>query len=209
MLVFRKLTRLGQALASVPLETYLNWGLVKGNVLTWGDHSHQPAIGMCFMNEWIHESIHTNRKQICRPSSLYKPQCWSLIMWVCVCVCVCSCTRVYHIVSLSPKTTYKGQFDMGHEILFNGWGEEARFGGSAIMRLGEKWTLTAARGFVFTIWQHPEVSAQHGANPRPRDPLARNLTAVRGKRLWIECKSSKRHSMMRGPAIEGTKQRRL
>ena len=55
-----------------------------------------------------------------------------------VSVCVCSCTRVYHIASLSPKTTCKGQFDVGHEILFNGWGEEAGFGGSAIMRLGEK-----------------------------------------------------------------------
>lgn len=62
-----------------------------------------------------------------------------------VSVCVCSCTRVYHIASLSPKTTCKGQFDVGHEILFNGWGEEARFGGSAIMRLGEKGP-----------WQRPE-----------------------------------------------------
>lgn len=135
MLVFRKLTRLGQALASVCLETYLKSGLVKGNVLTWGDHSHQLAIGMCFVNEWIHESIHTNRKQTCRPLSLYKPQCWSPFM---LSVCVCSCTCVYHIASLSPKTTCKGQFDVGHEILFNGWGEEAGFGGSAIMRLGEK-----------------------------------------------------------------------
>lgn len=205
MLVFRKLTRLGQALASVPLETYLKWGLVKGNVLTWGDHSHQPAIGVCFINEWIHESIHTNRKQICRPLNLYKPQCWWLFMWVCVCALLNMCVSV----SLSPKTTYKGQFDMGHEILFNGWGEEARFGGSAIMRLGDKWTLTAAWGFVFTVWQHPEVSAQHGANPRPRDPLARNLTTVRGKCLWTECKSSNQHSMTQGPAIDGTKQRHL
>lgn len=104
-----------------------------------------------------------------------------MLITLSVSVCVCSCTRVYHIASLSPKTTYKGQIDVGHEILFNGWGEEAGFGGSAVMRLGEKWTLTAAWGFVFTVWQHPEVSAWHGANPRPRDTLARNLTAVRGE----------------------------
>ena len=74
MLVFRKLTRLGQALASVPLETYLNWGLVKGNVLTWGDHSHQPAIGMCFIaNRILFQKLVI---KLCWP--LYMKHIWEL-----------------------------------------------------------------------------------------------------------------------------------
>lgn len=54
-----------------------------------------------------------------------------------MCVCGCMCVYVSQC-HLSPETTCKGHFGVSEGILFNGLGEEVRFGGSGIVRLREK-----------------------------------------------------------------------